>query len=201
MLGLPVAPVAPEGGVADARRPDRPGLPAPTASRPRAGSAPGPVLLGRTPPASSARMSAIRRSSAAGSDSGERLDLDEELPRPRAGACAASTQVASLSCLDERLPEPRAPTRAKQVGQDIESRRVAMPTRHGVPAEQPARQRLRGSASVNSRRPVCVGSSTARSGRGAPPGRHRSEMGRRSGPVAAAGSTSPASTSTAPSGR
>ena len=104
-----------------------------------------------------------------------------------------------LVLLDQGLPEPRSPPRASRSA-STSSAAVSRCPRGTVC--QPSRPRGKASASVsmNPRRPICGGSSHDRVGRDPTPRlidpKWASIFSR-----AAAGSTSPASTSTAPSGR
>ena len=101
--------------------------------------------------------------------------------------------------LHQGLPEPRATTRAEHVGQDVKRDGVAMLARHGMPAEQPAWQDvgLQQREITPARLAGLIPGSLARETFAC------LDRGKRLGdPVhRRAGSTSPASTRTAPSGR
>ena len=126
------------------RRPGRRGLPAPSARRLRAGAASGRAPRRSGPSsASRANTAAIASSRRAGSTPGGGLDLDQELPGAARAVLPGVDPGGELLALDQRVPEPRPPAAGQQVGEDVERRAVGVAARDRVPAEQPARDRLR----------------------------------------------------------
>ena len=106
MLALPVAPVAPKGGMADARRQAGQILLLPSPPRLEPASRPG-QLFGRWPVVDELSENSLDSPLQIGwLGPGSALDLDKELPRPLSRHVRGLDPGGQLLLLDQGLPEP-----------------------------------------------------------------------------------------------